>query len=126
VTQAFFKAFADYVDGIQAYLDQEGDKSSDLTAQIRLHFSMFLYKLVDSAPAHKRALLFTGNSRCNLFFLCDKWSGRFSLMQHQHLPSQSLQPSAANAGLLSFPRFVLFAFFNFDCEFLPLEHFRTF
>lgn len=102
--QAFFKSFADYVDGIQVYLDQESEKYSDLTVQIRLHFSMFLHKLIDSVAAEKRAQLFTGTSRCNLFFLCDKWSGRFSLMQHQHLPSQTSSQQPATTGLLSFPR----------------------
>ncbi len=86
------KSFHEYVDSIHAYLDQEQDpnnKYSDLTVQIRLHFSIFIAKLAESVASDKRNLLFSTNSRTSLFYLCDKWSGRFSLSQHGHHPSKS-------------------------------------
>jgi hypothetical protein len=82
--QVFRKTFYDYVDNMHWYLDQEIEKSSDLIIQLRLHFSSFLNKLIDSVQIEKRALLFTANARMNLFYLCDKWSGRFSLTQHHN------------------------------------------
>jgi hypothetical protein len=102
--QHFKKTFNDYVDNMQAYLDQETDKSLEINIQIRLHFCNFLYKLIDSVGKEKRPLLFNSITRVNLFNLCDKWSGRFSLTQHfpvntnqqQQVNSQSL-----GSGLLS-------------------------
>lgn len=81
--QQLRKMFTDYVEGMLLYLDQEADKvNSDLVVQIRLHFSKFLYKIVDSVFLEKRTPLFTFTTRNSLFYLCDKWSGRFSLTQH--------------------------------------------
>jgi hypothetical protein len=87
--QQFRKTFNDYIDGIQFYLDLETEKSSDLIVQTRLHFSIFLYKLIDSVPCEKRDSLFSSTTRYNLFYMCDKWSGRFSLMQHNQLCQQA-------------------------------------
>lgn len=112
--QQLLKTFHDYVDGIQAYLDQESEKYSDILIQTRLHFSLFMHKLIDSVPSERRGILFAGNTRYNLFYLCDKWSGRFSLMQHQHLTQSQNQNSAlnsssgaSNSGILSLSRFNL-------------------
>ncbi len=86
------KTFFDFVESVQIYLDQDSiaDKQqSELNIQIRLHFSIFLYKLFDSVKEkEKRFNLLPANTRSALFFLCDKWSGRFSLQQH-HLLSQT-------------------------------------
>lgn len=88
------------------YLDQETEKYSELTVQIRLHFNIFLHKLIDSVPMEKRGLLFSSVTRTNLFYLCDKWSGRFSLMQHHHLMGNVSQSGPGSTGILSFPRLV--------------------
>ena len=82
--QQFKKTFNDFVDNMHAYLDQESDKASEVSAQVRLHFCNFLHKLIDSVAKDKRALLFSSaTTRVNLFSLCDKWSGRFSLNSTQ-------------------------------------------
>ena len=99
--QMLRKMFNDFVDSIYTYLDQESEKYSDFIVQIRLHFSLFLHKLIDSVSNEKRGLLIAANTRCQLFYLCDKWSGKFSLMQHQHLTQPNNQ---ANSGLLSLSR----------------------
>jgi hypothetical protein len=80
--QLLLKSFHDYVDSVHAYLDQDQEsssKNSELTIQTRLHFSIFVAKLTESVISNKRHLLFNANSRAGLFYLCDKWSGRFSL-----------------------------------------------
>jgi hypothetical protein len=107
--QNFKKTFNDYVDNMHAYLDQESSttadsnkNSSDLTLQIRLHFSNFLHKLIDSVHRDKRSLLFSSATRVNLFNLCDKWSGRFSLtQQQQHSYSSNINSQSIGSGLLS-------------------------
>lgn len=115
--QQLRKTFGDYIEGMHLFLDQQTEKhqSSDLVVLIRLHFSMFIYKLIDSVQhKEKRALIFPENIRYSLFYLCDKWSGRFSLMQHNHLIAtqqtqqqqqihlmQMQQQQQQNAGLLS-------------------------
>ena len=99
--QMLRKMFNDFVDSIYSYLDQESEKYSDFIVQIRLHFSLFLHKLIDSVSNEKRGLLIAANTRCQLFYLCDKWSGKFSLMQHQHLTQPNNQ---VNNGLLSLSR----------------------
>lgn len=88
--QQLRKTFNEYIEGMQCYLDQEAEKHSDLIVSIRLHFSMFLHKLIDSVQKEKRSYLFNENLRYQLFYLCDKWSGRFSLMQHHQLASGSI------------------------------------
>lgn len=82
--QQLRKTFNDYIEGMHFYLDQESEKHSDFIVSTRLHFSMFLFKLIDSVQKEKRVYLFNESVRYNLFYLCDKWSGRFSLMQHHH------------------------------------------
>ena len=99
--QQFKKTFNEYVDGMHAYLDSEAEKHSDLIVQIRLHFSIFLHKLIDSVSKEKRAVLFSPSTRYNLFYLCDKWSGRFSLMQHHYIASSQTTTAPTSSGLLS-------------------------
>jgi hypothetical protein len=89
---------------MQAYLDQESDKLSDINVQIRLHFCNFLHKLIDSVSKEKRSILFNSITRVNLFNLCDKWSGRFSLTQHVTANTNQQQQvinQSVGSGLLS-------------------------
>jgi hypothetical protein len=90
----FEKTFSDYIDGMCVYLEQTtttttvsqssqtGLNEPDLVVQARIHFCLFLHKLVDSVNRDRRHLLFKESTKYTLFFMCDKWSGRFSLSQH--------------------------------------------
>ena len=83
------KTFIEFVESVQAYLEQDtvvDKQQSELNVQTRLHFSIFLHKLFDSVlDKEKRSQLLPATTRCSLFYLCDKWSGRFSLQQHHLL-----------------------------------------
>ena len=122
--QQLRKIFNEFVEGVPYFLDSDSSgpasstsssdakhqqQSADLIVLIRLHFSLFIHKLIDSVqPKEKRALLFPESIRTTLFCLCDKWSGRFSLLQHNHFfNNQSQQPPQMQAqqqqsGLFSF------------------------
>lgn len=114
--QQLRKTFIEYMEGMPFFLDQElasaGSSSStsdskhqqsDLIVLTRLHFSLFIHKLVDSVqPKEKRALLLPESMRFALFCLCDKWAGRFSLMQHnQMMTSSTIPANITNTGVIN-------------------------
>jgi hypothetical protein len=94
------KTFFEYIDGCIYFLDQEQEKNSDMMLKIRLYFSKFVEKLVDTIikfnerlnlsqqaqqpNASKKPLIQT-NLRNNLFYLIDKWSGRFSITNRNQI-----------------------------------------
>lgn len=109
--QQLRKTFNEYVEGMLFSLEQDTDgsggtgskqqqqpSSGDLVVPIRLHFSMFVYKLTDSVQAReKRALIFPESVRFSLFALCDRWAGRFSLAQQHNLTLAASSASTAAA-----------------------------
>lgn len=102
--QVLRKTFMEYLEGMPFFLDQDASGSStsdskhqqfDLVVLTRLHFSLFIYKLIDSVqPKEKRSLLIPESMRFTLFCLCDKWAGRFSLSQHNHMVSAGTNTTA--------------------------------
>ncbi|RNA38647.1 furry isoform X3, partial [Brachionus plicatilis] len=89
------KMFVDFIDTIYSYVESEGDKSYDHLNQIRLHFSMFVHKFIDSVAKEKRSVIFNDALRHNLFNLMTKWSGKFCINGKDH----SAKLSASKSGL---------------------------
>ena len=66
------------------------------------YFFLYFTKLIETVSKEKRASLFNSTTRVNLFYLCDKWSGRFSITQNGAVPTNT--PAASqptSTGLLS-------------------------
>lgn len=76
------KTFVDYIEAAYLYLEQENDKNSDVLTQIRIHFSKFISKIIMSIEKTKRGFLLEKQTRSNLFYLIDKWCGRFGLIHN--------------------------------------------
>ena len=73
------KIFIEFMDTIYSYVESEGDKSYDHLNQIRIHYSMFVYKFIDSLSIDIRSTIVNETMRLNLFNLMLKWCGRFGL-----------------------------------------------
>ncbi|CAF0877343.1 unnamed protein product [Brachionus calyciflorus] len=71
------KSFMEFIETMYGYLESENERFYDHINQIRLHFSMFIYKLIDSIPKDKRNLILNDLLRQNLFNLILKWCGKF-------------------------------------------------
>jgi hypothetical protein len=112
------KTFLEYIDGCIYYLDQEQEKNSDVVLMIRSYFSKFIERLVHSiikynekakqvlyaqqslnttvasttttttATTTKKSLIHT-SLRTNLFYLIDKWSGRYSITNKNQIQIQT-------------------------------------
>lgn len=74
--------FKEYIEGTRSYLESESEKDMPAVMQLRLHFALFIYKMITSVPVSLQGNLLPYDMRCSLFFLFSSWCAHFGVKAH--------------------------------------------
>ncbi|XP_029213132.2 LOW QUALITY PROTEIN: protein furry homolog [Acropora millepora] len=90
--------FLEYIEGTRCYLESESERDTAAVMQQRLHFALFLYKMITSVPVSRQRNLLPDDMRCSLFFLFSSWCAHFGVKARE-LQKAPLVPSAQSNDL---------------------------